>query len=99
LAEIAAKDAEIDRLTFQLSEANRVLEAHKVVAASRSENMAALKADKERMEKGITDVIRYYQLIPSPSTLERNTIEVLGRLIPSSPADGDGVDAGRGIEG
>jgi len=55
----AAKDAAIDSLTFQLSEANRVLEAHKVVAASRSENIAALKADKERMRETIEELIGY----------------------------------------
>ena len=90
----AAKDAEIDSLTFQLSEANRVLEAHKIVAASRSENIAALKADKERMREGILDIkgnpSKYfeedYPLPEHPDRMQLKTNHVAFNAL-LSPAD------------
>ncbi len=97
--QVAAKDAESDSLTFQLSEANRVLEAHKVVAASRSENIAALKADNARMsaitEKQIANLKNLVWLARVGATIFKESemldeVEALMALL--SPADGDGVE-------
>lgn len=86
-------EAEIDRLNFQLSEANRVLDAGR-------DRITALKADNARLREGIAkeakiqrDVLRCEideGMHSPPKRIRECVAEDLEKLL--SPADGDGVD-------
>jgi hypothetical protein len=86
-AQISAKDAEIAELTRKLQ----------IQDTMHQNAEAVLKDEIKRLRDGIRKALKYIEG-PHHSNPEPIAVyEILKPLL--SPSDGDGVDAGRGIEG